>query len=410
MEQRLFEAALGIEAPWFVKAVDLDVAARVLTIRIDFRRGGRFRVSGVEGEHPVHDTVEKRYRHLNFFQHECHLVVHVPWVRLPDGRVRQVEPPWAGRLGGFTLLFEVLVLTLAREMPFAAVARLVGESWHRVMAVCRCYVRQARARADLSGVRVVAVDETSRARRHEYVTVVADAEREAVIFVCEGRDATAIGRLAAELRAQGGRPEAIRRVSIDMSPAYIAGCEAHLPRAEIVYDKFHVIAQASRALDETRRREQREAPELKGLRWKLLRARAALGPAERAELEAALAKAPGRRTAQAWRYRERLREILDLGDAGLVRRLLRRWAHGVLRSQVEPMKAVARMVLRHLDGIVAWVERRQTNAFLEVVNGLFQTAKRAARGYRDITTIETVFFLRAGKLDFSAINPHLARS
>jgi len=109
MEQRLFEAALGIEAPWYVKAVDLDVAARVLTIRIDFRRGGRFRMSGVEGEHPVHDTVEKRYRHLNFFQHECHLVVRVPRVRLPDGRVRQVEPLWAGRLGGFTLLFEAPV-------------------------------------------------------------------------------------------------------------------------------------------------------------------------------------------------------------------------------------------------------------------------------------------------------------
>ena len=54
----------------------------------------------------AHDTVTKRYRHLNFFQHECFLEVRVPRVKLPDGSVRQVEPPWAGKLSGFTLLFE----------------------------------------------------------------------------------------------------------------------------------------------------------------------------------------------------------------------------------------------------------------------------------------------------------------
>jgi hypothetical protein len=59
-------------------------------------------VPGIEGAHPAHDTVTKRYRHLNFFQHECHLEVRVPRVRLPDGGIRQVEPDWAGRLAGFT--------------------------------------------------------------------------------------------------------------------------------------------------------------------------------------------------------------------------------------------------------------------------------------------------------------------
>lgn len=56
----------------------------------------------------MHDTRTKRYRHLNFFQHECELEARVPRVRLPDGRVALVEPPWAGRCSGFTLLFEAL--------------------------------------------------------------------------------------------------------------------------------------------------------------------------------------------------------------------------------------------------------------------------------------------------------------
>jgi transposase len=81
----------------------------------------------------VHDTVTKTYRHLNFFQHECHLQVRTLRVKLPSGLVRLVEPDFAARLSGFTLLFEALILMRAQQMPFAAVARIVGESAHRVL-------------------------------------------------------------------------------------------------------------------------------------------------------------------------------------------------------------------------------------------------------------------------------------
>src|ERR1700741_246996 len=76
----------------------------------DFVAGSRFAAPGVEGVHPVHDTQTKRLRHLNFFQHECYLEVRTPRVKLPDGRVVQIEPDWFGKLSGFTLLFEALVL------------------------------------------------------------------------------------------------------------------------------------------------------------------------------------------------------------------------------------------------------------------------------------------------------------
>ena len=91
----------------------------------------------------MHDTVAKTYRHLNFFQHECELQVRTPRVKLPDGSVHLVKPPFAGKLSGFTLLFEALVLMLARQMPFAAVARIVGQSPYRVLAICRRYVALA---------------------------------------------------------------------------------------------------------------------------------------------------------------------------------------------------------------------------------------------------------------------------
>ena len=88
--------------------------------------------------------------------------------------------------------------------------------------------------------------------------------------------------------------------------------------------------------------------------------------------------------------------------------MLLQWATNVMRSKVEPMKEVAQMIRSHLDGIVAWTQTRQTNGFLEAINGLFQAAKRKARGYSNFSTIRTVVFLLAGKLDFSKINPHVA--
>lgn len=408
MHDKLFETALGIKAPWFVKTVEFDEAARVLTVLIDFARGSRFATAGEAGEHPVHDTVTKTYRHLNFFQHECHLQVRTPRVKLPDGRVILVEPEFTGRLSGFTLLFEALILMLAQQMPFAAVARIVGESAHRVTAVCERYVELALAEADFSDVTSLAIDETSRAKGHDYITLAADAIARRVLCVTEGRDAGAIKRIADDLAAHDCPPGQIESVSIDMSPAFIKGVTEHLPDARVTFDKFHVIWHASTAVDRMRRIEQRTDKSLKGLRWALLKDRARLAPAAAADLDALIARMTTVRTARAWAYKEQLRAILDRKQINVVRGMLRHWCACVMRSKVEPMKEVAALVRRHLEGIVAWAQTRQTNGFLEALNGLFQVAKRRARGFTRLTTIRTVIFLIAGKLDFSKINPHAA--
>ena len=71
MSNQIFEAALGIVNPWYIKGVDFDAERKSLAIQIDFVAGSRFTHPGADGVHPVHDTQTKRYRHLNFFQHEC---------------------------------------------------------------------------------------------------------------------------------------------------------------------------------------------------------------------------------------------------------------------------------------------------------------------------------------------------
>jgi len=406
MTAKLFEAALGISAPWSVGAVEFDEAAKLLTVPVDFKPGTRFKVSGHEGLHPVHDTVVKTYRHLNFFQHECHLQVRTPRVKLPNGSVRLVEPDFAGRLSGFTLLFEALVLMLAQQMPFAAVARIVGESAYRCMEVCNRYVEMALGLADFSDVPSLAIDETSRARGQAYVTLAADAQARRVIFVTEGRDAKTIEALAADLLAHGCPPEQITSVSIDMSPAFIKGVGSELPNARITFDKFHVVGHANAAVDKMRRIEQRTDKSLKGMRWTLLRDVFRLKPAAGAALHGLITAPKLTLTARAWIYKEQLRDLLDRKQVNVMRDSLLHWCVCVMRSKVEPMKEVAGLVRRHLEGIVACAQTRQTNGFLEAINGLFQAAKRRARGFTRLSTIKTVIFLIAGKLDFQAINPH----
>jgi len=408
MTTKLFEAALGIASPWYINEVDFDVTKKSLTLNVDFVAGSRFAVTDVEGAHPAHDTVTKRYRHLNFFQHECYLVVRVPRVRLPDGGIRQVEPDWAGRLAGFTLLFEALIMSMCREMTFAAVSRLVGLSWHQVTAICKRYVELGLQQADFSEVKRLAADETSKARGHDYITLVADADKRRVLFVTEGKDAQTIRAFAADFATHGGDPTAVESISIDMSPAFIKGVTHYLPSARITFDKFHVIAHANTAVEKTRRIEQKSDASLKGLRWKLLQDRDSLTSDARADLDAFVAQVTTKRTARAWLYKEQLREIMERKQVNVVRAMLTQWATNVMRSKVEPMKVVAKMIRSHLDGIVAWTQTRQTNGFLEAINGLFQAAKRKARGYGNFATIRAVVFLLAGKLDFSKINPHSA--
>ena len=174
------------------------------------------------------------------------------------------------------------------------------------------------------------------------------------------------------------------------------------------FDKFHVIAHASQAVDKMRRVEQRTDPALKGLRWALLKDRSKLSRDQITDLDRLVAHFTTKRTARAWLYREQLRDILDRKQINVVSTMLGQWCTNVMRSKVEPMKEVAAMIRKHFDGIVAWTQTRQTTGFVEAINGLFQAAKRKARGYTRFQTMRTVLFLIAGKLNFSEINPHTA--
>lgn len=103
---KLFETALRIEQPWYVRDMSFDVDAHKVTIFVDFTFGSLFRHPDDEGVYPVYDSSIQRYRHLDFFGRKCILEVQAPRVQLPDGSVRMVEPVWPASRCGLKLRCE----------------------------------------------------------------------------------------------------------------------------------------------------------------------------------------------------------------------------------------------------------------------------------------------------------------
>src|ERR1700761_3757947 len=119
-QNSLFEIALGLAAPWKVVGSGLgecEGQKKILCVEIDFENGSKFACPSCGKPCPVHDSEMKRWRHMNFWQHSTYLSARVPRIECSEHKVRQVEAPWARAQSGFTLMFEALVMALAKEMP-----------------------------------------------------------------------------------------------------------------------------------------------------------------------------------------------------------------------------------------------------------------------------------------------------
>ena len=397
----LFEQALGLERPWRLERTAFDASARQLDLWVDFERGGTFACPecGREGC-KAYDTSEKRWRHLDFFQHRTFVHARVPRVECPECGVKQVEVPWARPGSGFTFWFESLVMALVCEMPVNAAARLVGEHDTRLWRILRHYVAEARAAADFSEVRSVGLDEKASRRGQNYITLFADLDEAQLLFATEGRDASVFGRFRLELLRHGGRPEQIKELCMDMLPAYIQGARRQFPDAEITFDRFHVLRLLNDAVDAVRREEQKERPELKRTRYLWLKNRGRLNAAQQKELDELLRPSRSHlKTARAYRLKLALQDFWELPPI-LAEKFLKRWYYWATHSRLAPMIRVARTIRKHASGVLRWFRSRVSNGMLEAMNSLLQAAKTRARGYRTTENLIAMAYLVSGKLDF----------
>jgi transposase len=146
------------------------------------------------------------------------------------------------------------------------VVRLLGVSDGRVWWVPGHAVDTARAQKGYSWVRRISADERSARKGQRYLTLFCDVDERRMLFATTGRDRQTFAAFAKNPAAHGGKAKAITDVSLDLGQAYIAGAREHCLKARISFDPFHVIALAHAGLDQVRRAEVKEVPELKGVR------------------------------------------------------------------------------------------------------------------------------------------------
>ena len=396
----LFKTALGLGEPWRVTRSDFDVAQGRLDLYLDFPRGARFgcSVAGCDqGSCPVHDTEDKTWRHLDFFQYKAFLHARVPRARCPEHGVHLVEVVWARPESGFTLLFEALLIEFATAMPVARVAAMTREHDTRIWRVLEHHVAVQREKLSFADVRRVGMDETSARKGQDYVTTFMDLDARRVLFATEGKDASTVERFAQDLENHDGDPTKITDASIDMSPAFIMGVGESLPNAAITFDKFHAVKIINDAVDKVRRAEQEEQSLLRGTRYLWLRNPQTLSARQRKTLGGL----PTRhlKTARAYQIRLAFQDLYQEPSAQAGASYLKKWYFWATHSRIEPVIAAARTVKRHWDGILQWFDSKIANGLIEGLNSLVQAAKAKARGYRTTRNLKAIIYLLAGKLD-----------
>jgi transposase len=269
------------------------------------------------------------------------------------------------------------------------------------------YIEEARKHEDFSNVTKIGLDETSKKKHHDYVTLFVDLEQRKTVYVTEGKDHTTVERFTEDLEAHKGKKENITDVSCDMSPAFIKGIDGNLKNAKITFDKFHLVKIISTAVGDVRKSESQENEVLKGTKYIFDKNRENMSEEQLKYLKEKLElKGLRLKTVRAFHLRESFQEIYKSLTKEQFIENLEKWYSWALRCRLEPMKKAAKTIKEHWDGVIQWYDSRINNGILEGLNSLIQSAKSKARGFKTFQNFMVVIYLVTGDLDFTKVNAH----
>lgn len=398
-DRELYEQLLGLKAPWMVDEVKVDLKGADVLVRLSCSADGlvcpvcRKACAG-------YDTKERRWRHLDTMQMTTTIVAAVPRVECSKHGVKQVLVPWAEERSRFTALLESLTIDWLKVAPLSAVADRLRLTWDQVDGIMQRAVQRGLARKTRRLPTALGVDETSYQKRHEYVTIVNDLGG-GVEYVADGRGEEALAAYYAQFDEE--ERAAVKVVAMDMHAPYISATKKYVPGAsrKIAFDKFHVAKHLGDAIDRVRREEHSQLQQvgdnsLKGTRYLWLRNPVEMTEAKWQSLEALRPSVV--RTGRAWTLKEAAMELWAIRTPTAARQGLLAWYDWAIRSRLEPMKRVARMIKNHLDGIVVAMVQRVSNAKAEGTNAVVQWIKYTARGFRNRERFRNAIYFHCGNL------------
>jgi transposase len=402
-DRDLYARILGLVHPWEVRDVMLDLKGGEVRVTVAAKLSTTFACPECGKACPGYDTRQRSWRHLDTCQFKTILIADVARVNCAEHGVKQVRVPWAEPGSGFTALMEAVVIDWLRSLAsIKAVAGQLRLSWDEVdgimfRAVDRGLLRRKRVKVSQLGV-----DETAFKRRHEYVTIVTDLKQTRVLHVGDDRKRETLDAFFRSLTPK--QLAAIDVIAMDMWGPYISSASEHVPDADrkIAFDKFHVAKHLGEAVDRVRRQEHRALLEsgddsLKGSKYLWLTNPDNLDAARTGALNAL--HQMNLKTGRAWTLKETAMCIWRFVQRGRARSEWMTWIGKAMRSRLEPVKRVARMIRDHLWGIVNAMNLRATNAGSESVNAKVQRVKRAACGFRNRERFKRAILFHLGGLD-----------
>jgi transposase len=376
---RLLRDLLGLEGTR-VLDVNFDEAGLVVDVAPTWRRP---RCSGCGRKCRGYDRDRgRRWRHLDVAGMLLHLRYDIRRVDCPRCRVKVELVPWADTNSWFTRPFEDHVGYLAQRSDKTSVSATMRIAWETVGAIIQRVVARHQKGDPLKGLTTIGVDELSYRRHHEYITIVIDHDKARVVWAKPGKNAETLKAFFDELGPT--RCAKLEAVTIDMSAAYIKAVTEASPKAQLIFDRFHVQRLAHDALDEVRRDEVRAATAgerdgLKRTRWALQKRVWNTSGIE--IIKVARLQQVNRRLYRAYLLKEVLAAVLDRKQVNVAATKLDEWIAWAQRSRLAPFRRVARTIRDHAAGILAYVRSRLNNGQTEALNGKARVITRRAYGF-----------------------------
>ena len=406
---RHYSLLLGLETPWKVTNIDLQLEASKVVIHVEHNGAKESCVECAISCKIKDHAAARQWRHLDTMNFETVIKAQTPRTNCAECGVKTVTVPWAEKHSRFTLMFEafaIAVLEAARSLE--AGRQLLGLSWDGANTIIKRAVERGLAQRDISEVTRVGIDEKSFLRGHNYITLLNDLDGGRVLDVVPERTEKACRELILKALPTDWSRFKIEAVAMDMWPAFRNAATDLLEQAEVVYDRFHVAKYLSEAVDQVRRAEHKDLMAqgdqiLVGARYSVLRSEGTRTQKHQDILDRLCGR--NLKTSRAWAIKETFQEFWNAWNEGFAEGIFKRWYCWATRCQLKPMVKVAKMLKRHLDGLMSYFRHRISNAVSEGLNSKIQSIKSSARGFRNFENYRNRILFTCGKL---ALSPKIA--
>lgn len=397
----LYQAVLGLQAPWAVVNVELDVTGQQVSVTVD-AGPGPYPCPECQETVPGYDRKPRRWRHLDTCQFTTWIQTEVPRVSCPVHGVKQITIPWAELGSQFTAWFERLAIDLLRECSVTGAAGLLRLTWDEAWGIKARAVARGLQRRTQEVVPHLGVDEKAIAKGHRYLTVVADLAQSRVLYLAADRKQESLDGFWATLTPK--QRAGIEAIAMDMWEPYVQSTRAHVAEADdkIVFDKFHVAKHLHDAVDRVRRTEHRVLKQVNDTRLTGTKYLWLMRPTDMTAEQRTLFRTVQHtdlKVARAWTLKERFRQFWDYTYRGAAQTFFARWFWRATHSRLAPMAAVAKLIRRHLPNVLTYLQHGITNAGVEALNATIQWVKKTARGFRNVEHFKTAIYFHCGGLD-----------